>query len=251
VAFGIFAAGAVLAAAGLCDARHDSHRARRTAARWNRWNRPGVLVATLGVAAVAVDGLPPWGSDVGGVLALVPGFAVLVWLLTGVRVSWRKAVGIGFTAIGIIAVFAVVDYARPAARQTHLGRFVGDVIHGGAWSIVRRKALADVRLLGYSVLTLLIPVMVAVAIWLVRRPPAVLRQTFARAAVLRPVLVALLVTVVVGAVLNDSGVVIPALAVVVALPATMAVVVASSRSGPAGPVGPVGEVIEPPASLLP
>jgi hypothetical protein len=52
-------------------------------------------------------------------------------------------------------------------------------------------------------------------------------------------------------VLNDSGVVIPALAVVVALPATMAVVVASSRSGPAGPVGPVGEVIEPPASLLP
>lgn len=235
VGFGIFGAGAVLAAAGLAAVGHSRQRTTRAgtspaaasqAGASRRW--PAMSAAAIGVVAVIVDGAPSLGSDVGGVLALVPSFAVLFWLLAGVRVSWRRAIGGAIATIVAIAGFALVDYARPPSHQTHLGRFVGDVIHGGAWKIVRRKALADLHLLGYSVLTLLIPLMVAVAIWLLCRPPASLRRTFCSTPVLRPALVALLVLTIVGAVLNDSGIVIPALAVLVVLPATMAAV-ASTR----------------------
>ncbi len=229
VAFGVYAAGAVLAAAGVASVTR----------------RPALAVAAIGVLAVVVDGTPLWGSDVGGVLALAPTFCVLAWLMTGARISWRRLILVVVIAVGAIAMFAAADYARPASSQTHLGRFVGDLLHGGAWTIVRRKAVADVRLLLYSALTLLIPLMVVVAILLVRRPPAVLRRAFAVAPALRPALIGWLVMSVVGAVLNDSGVVIPALAVLVVLPATMTVILAG-----AGADWPVQESTQPPPSLL-
>jgi len=248
VAFGVYAAGALLAATGIDPAARRADREAPAARPDSLWIRPGLLAACVGVIAVAIDGAPPWGSDVGGVLALVPAFGVLAFLLAGARVSWRKALAVALGTIAVIVLFALVDYARPPAHQTHLGRFVGDLLHGGAWSIVRRKALADVHLLVYSALTLLIPLLVIVAIWWVRRPPLLLRVAFSRVAVLRPALVALLVMSVVGAVLNDSGIVIPALAAVVVLPATMAVVVATTS--PRVPAHPDGGVPEPPPSLL-
>ncbi len=222
VGFGIFAAGALLSAAGFVEAL-----GRRGWLRPRGPRSPATPVAAVGVVAVAVDGVPLWGSDVGGVLALVPAFAVLAWLVTGRRVSWRPALFGVLLAVALVGVLGVIDYLRPASSQTHLGRFVGDVLHGGAWGIVRRKALADLHLLGYSALTLLIPLLVVAAVWLVYSPPRSLRQAFGGVPVLRPVLVALLVMAVVGAVLNDSGIAIPALAALVVVPATSAVVAAS------------------------
>jgi len=223
VGFGVFGAGAVLAAAGLAAAVGARGRLPGGVALARR---AAFSAAAVGLVAVVVDGAPSLGSDVGGVLALVPSFAVLFWLLGNVRISWRRALGGALATVAVITAFGLADYARPASHQTHLGRFVGDVVHGGAWGIVRRKALADLHLLAYSVLTLLIPLMVAVAIWVLWRPPRSLRLAFSTP-VLRPALVALLVLTIVGAVLNDSGIVIPALAVLVVLPATMAVVVST------------------------
>ena len=219
VAFGLFAAGALLAAAGVGVL--VGARASRRPARW-----AAVAVAATGAVAVLVDGAPPWGSDVGGVLALVPAVAALAWWIVGARLSWRAVVGVLLAAIGAVAVLGAIAYSRPAAHQTHLGRFVGELLHGGAWTVVRRKALADVHLLTHSPLTLLIPLLVVAGVWVVRRPPAALARSFEREPILRPALGALLVMAIIGAVVNDSGIAIPALAVLVVLPAAMSVVVA-------------------------
>ena len=122
VAFGVFGAAVLLAAGGL-------------------YERFGLAaVVTVGLLAVALDGGPSWGSDVGGVLALVPAFALLAWSLRAVRLSAAKLAGSIAAAILAVGLLGALDYARPAARQTHLGRFVGEVLHGGAWTVVRRKA---------------------------------------------------------------------------------------------------------------
>ncbi|WP_143219888.1 hypothetical protein [Actinomadura sp. CNU-125] len=76
-AFALFAVAAILTAAWLTE--FPLRRERKAVAVG--------IVAVIGVAAVAVDGLPAWGSDFGGVLAMVPAFAMLGMLVTGRRVS--------------------------------------------------------------------------------------------------------------------------------------------------------------------
>src|SRR5450432_4836399 len=121
-----------------------------------------------------------WGSDVGGVLALIPGFTVLLLLCTRQRLSWRRVLLIGVAAVGVVLAFGLADYARPASAQTHLGRFVGRILHGGAGTVLDRKLHSDLDLLTANVATLLVPVAVAIGLWLVLHPRARLARAYAR-----------------------------------------------------------------------
>lgn len=218
VAFGVLAASALLATAAL------------TRRLW--------AVAAVGVLVVAVDGAPPWGSDVGGVLALVPAFVLLGLLLSDRRVTWWKLLGAGAAGAVVVTAFALADWSRSEADRTHLGRFVQDVADGTAGTLLRRKADAVLDLLFTSPVTAALPVVVAAAVYLVVRPPSLLQQAFSAAPAWRAGLLALGLACAIGFAVNDSGAAIPALALVIALPATIAVVLRARRAP------------EPPASLL-
>lgn len=215
IAFGVLGTAALLAATAVA-----AGRARRTALR---------AVAGIGAAAVLVDGAPALGSDVGGVLALVPAFALLAMLLAGARVTGRRLVAAAAAAVVVVVAFGLLDYARPAGRQTHLGRFVGQLLHGGAETVVRRKVAAEADTLTTSLLTLLVPVAVAIVVGALMRPPGWLRAAFVQAPALRAGLVATVVMGVVAALVNDSGVIIAAVAMTLAIPLTIAVSAAAQR----------------------
>ena len=184
--------------------------------------RPGWReVAVIGAVAVVVDGAPMWGSDVGGVLALVPGFGLLVLLTARQRISLTRLVALGAAAVALVTAFALADYSRPASHQTHLGRFVGEVLHGGAGTVLNRKWHSDIDLLTANAGTLFVPVAAAVALWLVLRPRPRLARTYARHPELRYGLVSLAALSLVGLVVNDSGIAIPAVAVLLAVPYTL------------------------------
>jgi hypothetical protein len=211
VALGVLAASALLAAASTRSA----------------------TVAALSAIVVVVDGAPMWGSDVGGVLALVPAYALLVLLLAGRQVS---AARLALAAVGgglVVAAFGIADHVRPADQQTHLGRFVGQVLDGSAGAVIRRKAEANLALLFHSPVTALLPLVVAFLLLLLVRPPTALRRTFDRSPAWRAGVLAVLTASGLGSVLNDSGVAVPALAIVVTLPATLAVLARHAR-GAAG-----------------
>ncbi len=208
VAFAVLATASLLAVSAVTGAL-----ARRAAV---------VAVAAAGAVVVSVDGAPTWGDDFGGVIALVSGFALLGLLTAGARVTWRRLVGIAVAAVLAVAAFAAGDYARPPDAQTHLGRFVGQLLHGGAGTVIARKADSNLQMLTGSVLTLLVPLAVALLAALLRRPPAGLRRAFEAAPALRHGLVATLAMGVVGALVNDSGVAIPAVAMTVAIPVAVA-----------------------------
>ncbi|MCW2725621.1 MAG: hypothetical protein JWN35_2542 [Frankiales bacterium] len=207
VAFGVLAASALLAAASTRSA----------------------TVAALTAIVVVVDGAPLWGSDVGGVLALVPAYAVLVLRLAGRRVNLARLALATLAGMAVVAAFGVADHARPADEQTHLGRFVGEVLDGTAGTVLVRKADANVLLLFHSPVTALLPVVAAVLLLLFLRPPPVLRRTFERDPSWRAGLLAVLTASGLGFVLNDSGAAVPALAILVALPATVAVTARHAR----------------------
>ncbi len=183
---------------------------------------------------MVLDGAPPFGSDVGGVLALVPAVVLLALLRTGGRVSMARLAVAGLAGTLVVTGFALADWTRAAADRTHLGRFVEQVVDGSAGVVLRRKGESVLDLLFANPVTALLPLLVAAAVLVVVRPPAPLRAAFATAPAWRHGLLAIGVASAVGFVANDSGPAVPALALLVAGPGTLALVarVAARRAQP-------------------
>lgn len=206
VAFGVLATSALLS----------------LATRSPRW------IALGGLVVVVADGAPPFGSDVGGVLALVPALVLLVLLRSGRRVRLASLAGAGLAAAVVVSGFAVADWTREPDDRTHLGRFVEQVRDGTAGAVLARKADAIGNLLLANAVTALLPLVVAAAVVLFLRPPAPLRHALQVAPAWRHGLLAVGLCAAVGFALNDSGPAVPAFALLVAVPATTAVVARTS-----------------------
>lgn len=225
-AFALFATAMILATVALADPLQRAGR-RRLAV---------VVVAVMGLAAVVINGAPSIGADFGGPPALVPGFAILALLVAGVRLTWRRVVAVlaagALTVIGI----AFADWLRPPDARTHLGGFIETVLDGGLWTVLVRKAETNLRILFGSEQTLLAIGGLLLVVLLVGRPArtavraadggpyawlsagAPLRRLATDAPVLLPGLTALAVTLGIGFALNDSGVVVPATGIGLAVP---------------------------------
>ena len=221
VAFGVYGTVLVLAAA-FAAARRPPRQAV-------------AVVAVVGTVAVVVAGAPAWGSDVGGVLALVPAFVLLGLRVTGARVTpGRLALALAAGA-AVVTAFALLDLARAPGDRTHLGRFAADVRDGAAGDLLVRKATSVVDLLLANPVTAALPLVVAGAVRLLLRPPPPLRRALALEPGLRHGLPAVGLLAAVGFLVNDSGAAVPALALLVAVPATVAVV--ARAAGAPAPVG--------------
>ena len=202
-------------------------------------------VIGVGLLTVAVIGAPGLGRDFGGVLAALPGFLLLAMLLTGVRVTVVRLVAVLAAAVLAVTAVAVLDWRRLPEERTHLGRFVEQVLTGDAWTVVSRKAQANLDILLGSPLAWVLPVAAVAAYWLLR-PGGLLRRTAsgpgsglaglqpADAEVLRAALLAGLLSLTVGAAVNDSGVAVPATAAALLVP-LLVWLAARTPGGGAGP----------------
>lgn len=216
MAFAVFATAAILCAAWLAE----------WPLRGDRRGLAAALAVTVGCAAVAIDGWPSWGADFGGVLALVPGTAVLGMMIAGKRVS---PVRLGlFCLIGVAMVLALSfgDSLRPAAQKTHLGRFWDQLVNGEALGVIARKAGAMLHSLGYWPFTVIAIGSLCFLYFVLARPldwrAALLDRAYSYSSTLRPALLSVLTVAIIGMVMNDSGVVIPALAFSLAVPLVLA-----------------------------
>ncbi|WP_395106645.1 hypothetical protein [Actinomadura sp. SCN-SB] len=229
-AFSLFAVAAILTAAWLAE--YPLRAGRKGAA-------VGV-VAAIGVVAVAVDGLPAWGSDFGGVLAMVPAFAVLGLMVAGKRVSVvRLAL---FCVAGAVLVLLISYVNARSANPTHLGRFWLDLESGDAWDTVTRKFQAMLRSLGYWPFIIPLAGAVGFLFFALIRPikarTPLLERAYEHSATMRPALLSALTMGVAGTLVNDSGVVILSVALSLATPLMLAASVrALERDRPPDPGG--------------
>jgi hypothetical protein len=199
IAFAILGASTVLTGALVVNRRPGR------AALW--------AVAGLFCFVIVVDGAPPFGSDVGGVLALVPALAVTWVLLSGRRPSVRILALGAAGALAAVAVFIAIDLSGPPASRTHLGRLVEDVRARGLdvlTETIQRKAASNLRVFRSTIWTLFVPPGLAALAWFLARPRGRwerLAETFPK---LRAGLVGGLLVAVLGFAVNDSGIVVPA-----------------------------------------
>ncbi len=188
-----------------------------------------VAVVLIGGFAVVVDGAPFWGADGGGPPALVPGLAYLVLAVLGLRMTWRRALAV---LVGVVALFFLVagaDWLRAPAQRSHLGRFVQAILDGNATDIIVRKGQQNLDiLLGNAPLTLLVPAALLFVIYVLARPTSwgsrAMQRSYDQAPTLRAGLIALLITLSIGFLINDSGVAIPAVGATLAVPLIVSVV---------------------------
>ena len=221
----------------LLGALHVVHSPRRGEAL--------VTVACLFAVVAVVDGAPSLGDDVGGILTLVPVLTLTFLALAGRRPSWRLGAGAVAATMMVLALATAVDLSRPPESRTHLGRQVTAVRDGGAGVLLAtmaRKAEVNLRILRGSPWTWIIPVIAVFLLEVVVRQRRG-AQLLPRGSPMRIGVVAALATGLLGAAVNDSGVVVTALVLVYVGPFLALAVVDRSRSGepvlmePLSPVG--------------
>lgn len=169
---------------------------------------------------VLVDGAPDLGSDVGGILTMVPVFGLTMWALAGRRISWRTVAIATGAMVVLLALATGVDLLRPAADRTHLGRFVTDIVNGDSSTFlttVQRKLATNVRVFTRSIWTWTVPIIAVFGLFMLVWDRRGLSLLPARSPY-RIATVAVLAAGLLGFAVNDSGVVVTALMFVYVAP---------------------------------
>ncbi|MFT3943961.1 MAG: hypothetical protein QM705_09075 [Ancrocorticia sp.] len=188
------------------------------------------FVATVGVLTVLIDGSAMLGADFGGPPALVVGFTLLTLLVCGTRLTPLRLFGVLTAAMATSFVFAIADYMKPPQQRSHLGRFIQTLFDGGTFEIVTRKlSQAFFRLPWWLVVILLVVALVVGLRWWKAHEAKPHSEAHAEARTtagvawqnsetLRYTVISVGAALVLGMIMNDSGIVVPALGAVIAGP---------------------------------
>ena len=159
------------------------------------------------------DGAPMLGSDVGGILTLVPVFGLLVFVLSGQKLRWRTLLYAVGATLALIVAATGIDLLRPAAQRSHLGRFAADIAGSGENTFVTtigRKLSTNIRVFTGSFWTWIVPVIALVLLFflVVQRG---WERDLPKGSALRAGVAAALLCGLLGFAVNDSGTVVTAL----------------------------------------
>ena len=156
--------------------------------------------------------------------------------------TWVRVAGLIAGAAVFVAIVATLDWLRPPEKRTHLGRFVQQVNDGELWPVVHRKLEANLSLLTSSSLGIIVPFALLFLVLVLLRPPPtrdlapILSRAVEIAPTLRPGLWGFAVGMVLGFGLNDSGIAIPAVGIMLAFPLVITI---STRVLERAPVPPL------------
>ena len=210
-------------AAGILCAAWLGGAALRAGAR----GRALAVMGAVTMVAVVAAAWPGFGAKVGGTIAMLPGFLVLLAAAAGVRLTARRWALVVVSGLVLVIVFALINYLVAATGHSDIGHFAGQVLHGGAGPTLRRKIAANLGSLTANPFVLVIPVVVIVAGVVVARPAMLRARPLAGAyqavPLLQPALSAIWLIGVLGWLSEDSGVTVPAAALPFLLPLAAAI----------------------------
>jgi hypothetical protein len=245
---GVYAAAAILCAAWLATLVLRRGEGAAGEGRGPR-GRAVLAVSAVAVFAVVASGWPGFGAKVGGTIAMVPGFLILIMAVAGIRITWRRAIVIAVSGVLVIAAFALVNYFVPITGHSDIGAFAGQAIHGQGGGTLQRKISTNLGSLTTTPYSLIIPLAVVALGVLLLRPAwfAAGALTEARRTVplLGVSLAAIWVMALLGWFAEDSGIAVPGAMLPLVLPLAIAIVSSSppSAGGAPGPTGQGGRAV--------
>jgi hypothetical protein len=220
---GIYAASAILCAAWLAAMVARTGGPRRRA-----------VLAAGGVTlfAVVASGWPGFGAKVGGTIASVPGFLLLVMAAAGVKITARRAALVAVSGVVVVTLFGVASYLLPVTHSD-ISAFTGQVLHGGGGGTLQRKVSTNLSSLTGTPFSVIIPVALLGLGVLLLRPSWFGAGALTRARACVPLLgtslAAIWLIALLGWLAEDSGVAVPGSMFPFVLPLAIAIV--SSAGG--------------------
>jgi hypothetical protein len=199
-------------------------------------NRKQALVAVSVVAVFTVfaSGWPGFGGKAGGTIAIVPCFLVLLLVVAGLELTWRRALVIAVSGLVLLAIFGLINHFFPVTGSSDIGNFTNGAIHGKSSSgdLLLRKIHSNIGSLAVNAFSPLSPVVLVLSALMLWRPAWFRVETVPRAFKAEPLLAVILGVIWLMAVLgwfaNDSGVIVPATAMPFALPLAIAMLAAAA-----------------------
>ena len=242
-ALGIYGITALLAAAWL---------ALVALRRYPSSRRPAVaVVAVVALFAVFASGWPGFGGKVGGTIAMVPCFLLLAGAVAGLKLNWRLVLLVAVSGLALFVIFALISYFTPVTGKSDIGSFAGSSLHGHSGGLLLRKINSNIGSLSLNALSPLSPIVVVVTGLMLWRPSWFGLKTvplaYAAQPLLRPIMGVLWLMPVLGWFADDSGVIVPAAALPLALPLGIAILASAAYfsgqsryrnttvTGPSGP----------------
>lgn len=187
----------------------------------------------LGAVIVVTTAAPFLGANIGAVAWMTVGFLVSGLVLAGKRVlTWRNA-AIAVALVLMLLVAATAIDVLGGAGGTHLGRAASGTGQNGAdvlLSIVSRKAETNMRIFGRTNWTWLLLAVLVVLGYMRWRPKGEFAVTLARYPALAAAMAGSLAAGLVGYFTEDSGIIIPALALLPIGVAVLDVMLASTEA---------------------
>lgn len=198
--------------------------------------RRGVLTAiALLVVVFVADGAPMWGSDVGGVLSILPAFAATGYLLLGKRIRLRTALLGLLAAVIALLAFGLFDLTRPSDKQTHLGRLI-ETTQSRGWSgfstVIERKIYENLSVLLGSTWLLVVLAVLGFLAYVYSKRRDRLQAIVEWVPELRASYVGFAIVAALGFAVNDSGIAVPGMMLSVLNPTIVALLVLARRRVP-------------------
>jgi hypothetical protein len=172
---------------------------------------------------------------VGGMLSILPAYAVTGYLLLGMRVRLRNALLAGAAAIAAVVLFGAYDLTRPSDERTHLGRLfetTGSRGWSGFWTVIQRKLDQNLSVFFRSQWLIVVVLVLAFLGFLLVRHRERLRGVVRHVPEMRAAFIGFAILSVLGFVLNDSGIAIPGMMLAVLNATVLALLVTSASAAP-------------------
>jgi hypothetical protein len=196
--------------------------------------RAVLAAGAVALFAVVACGWPQFGGKVGGTIAMVPGFILLLMALAQVRITTRRVIVILGSGLALFLIFALVNYLVPATGHSDIGVFAGNLLHGRAGGLLTRKVTSMFGSLAVTTYSPVVPAVV-ILIGLTLLKPAwfqvrVLPRAYAAEPLMAITLAMMWLVAVLGWFADDSGIIVPATALPLALPLGIALLAGAPLS---------------------
>ncbi|MBZ4664798.1 hypothetical protein [Mahella sp.] len=171
---------------------------------------------------------PNMGTNVGGSIAAFMGFGMVLMLMWGFRINLNSAAAVAGSLIVILIAVFYMDSLRSVDMQSHIGQTADILREQGIISLVgiaARKISRNIYLIRYTIWSPTFIASFAILMFLIYRPVGVLKDVLDEYPVLANGFKSAIVASIVAFLVNDSGVVAAAMAMIYVAPFLIALII--------------------------